>query len=206
VLKSKNTFQSIITALLILTVLTYIIPLLYAYFSSDFLIYVNAWDEETYLTYQGAIGTLQTPGYFLFAYITLFFQKFGIAGSVENVIFDLFLIPFMIFLLYTIFVNYTDKRFYAFLFAVIVLFSSVLFSYANPLLSSLYPIRDLRFFMFGHENYASILRTPNPQISYFLVIVTLYIFQKTKKKIPNRSIQIVTGIGYTLSKDVTISF
>jgi len=183
VLKSKNTFQSIITALLILTVLTYIIPLLYAYFSSDFLIYVNAWDEETYLTYQGAIGTLQTPGYFLSAYITLFFQKIGIAGSVENVIFDLFLIPFMIFLLYTIFVNYTDKRFYAFLFAVIVLFSSVLFSYANPLLSSLYPIRDLRFFMFGHENYASILRTPNPQISYFLVIVTLYIFQKTKKKI-----------------------
>lgn len=182
-IKSKNIFQAMIIVLLILTVLSYIIPLLYAYFNSDFLLYVNAWDEETYLTYQGAIGTLKIPGYFLFAYITLFFQNIGISGSVENVIFDLFLIPLMIFMLYRIFVNYTDKQFYAFLFAVIVLFSSVLFNYANPLLSNLYPLRDLRFFMFGYENYASLLRTPNPQVSYFLLTVTLYFFQKTKKKI-----------------------
>ncbi|HIP12906.1 MAG TPA: helix-turn-helix domain-containing protein, partial [Arcobacter sp.] len=32
------------------------------------------------------------------------------------------------------------------------------------------------------------------------------LIKRLRKKIPNRSIQIVTGIGYTLSKDVTISF
>jgi len=178
---NKINIETIITFILVLFFASYIIPMLYAYISSDLFIYVNAWDEETYMTYQGALGTLKEPGYFPASFITLFFQRIGISGSMQNLIFDLVLIPIMTLLLYKVLLKFKIDHFYAFVFTVIILFSSVLFNYSNPWLVEIFPIRDIRFLMFGYESYATVLRSPNPQLSYLLVVLAIYIFQKNHK-------------------------
>jgi len=179
---NKINIEKIITCILVLFFASYIIPMLYAYISSDLFIYVNAWDEETYMTYQGALGMLKEPGYFLASFITLFFQKIGISGSMQNLIFDLTLIPTIGILLYKILFKFKINHFYAFVFIIIILFSSVFFNYSNPWLVEVFPIRDIHFLMFGHESYATVLRSPNPQLSYLLVVLTIYIFQENHKK------------------------
>jgi len=175
--------ENIYIVLSVAILFTYIIPLIYTWLNMDFFTYVNAWDEETYLTYQGAIGSLKSPGYTLGAALTLLFQYLGLSGSVQNLLFDLILIPLMVFFLYKIFIYGKVPKGYAFVLAVVTLFASVLFNYANPLLSTAYPIRDVHFLMFGHENYASVLRTPNPELSYVIVLAALHFFLKTSKMI-----------------------
>jgi hypothetical protein len=63
----------------------------------------------------------------------------------------------------------------AFAYAVLVLFSSTLFNYANPVIKILLGEYDgTGLLMAGWERYPSILRTPNPQLSYFLVSLAAY--------------------------------
>ena len=95
--KSMVFIETIYIVLSVAILFTYIIPLIYTWLNMDFFTYVNAWDEETYLTYQGAIGSLKSPGYTLGAALTLLFQYLGLSGSVQNLLFDLILIPLMVF-------------------------------------------------------------------------------------------------------------
>jgi len=180
---NKINIEIIILFMLVLIFFSYMIPMLYAYLSSNLFIYVNAWDEETYLTYQAALGLSTRPSHFTASLFTLFFQKIGISGSIQNLVFDFILIPIITILLYKILLKFKINHFYAFVFSIIILFSSVLFNYSNPWLVEIFPIRNIQFMMFGYESYASILRTPNPQLSYLLVSIAIYIFQKKHKDI-----------------------
>ncbi|WP_037007265.1 hypothetical protein, partial [Pseudomonas asplenii] len=79
--------------LVVLAYLSYATPMLYAYFESINFIYVNAWDEETYLSYQGALGAMKIPGYWTSGATVYLLQNFGLSGGDINVLFDCLITP-----------------------------------------------------------------------------------------------------------------
>ena len=160
---------------------SYLIPQWLSFFLSHDYIYVNGWDEEAYLSWQGVLGAKDTPGYSVL-YISWLLHLMGVAGSVQNLLFDTFITPLTVFLIYRAIRTYGRERDFALGLAMVVLFGSVLFNYANPLIAWLYgSARDLTLVMPGWERYPSALRTPNPQFSYFLVALAFYLFRRYGK-------------------------
>ncbi len=181
--KSKENILNIFIFLIIfLIIFSYLFPLWYSLFISDIFIFVNAWDEETYLTYQGALGSLSGPGYFMGAILTLLFQELNVSGAIQNLISDTIFPILTLYFIYKIFIFYQVQKIDAFAFSSLILFSSVLFNHANPLISSIF-LREINMFMAGFENYLSILRTPEPQLSYLILSIFVFLFIKTNKKI-----------------------
>lgn len=143
--------------------------------------YVNGWDEETYLSFQGAIGVRNVPGYYSL-YLISSLQDLGISGSIQNLLFDLVLIPLTV-LFTTLSLNHIIKnRYQSFFYSIITLFSSVLFNYCNPLIESLYGDRHLSTVISGWETYPSFIRSPNPLFSYFILSLSVYISFRTKRR------------------------
>jgi len=151
-------------------------PEWWAFFKSDAFVFVNGWDEETYLSWQGVLGAKDSPGYYsLYLYWAL--HKIGFSGAVQNLISDTIFFPLTIYLVFLSLkrVNFGVDR--ALPYAVLIGLSSVLFNYANPVVSYILgPYDGGAMFMAGHEYYPTILRTPNPQISYFLLSFAVYGF------------------------------
>jgi len=151
-------------------------PEWWAFFKSEAFVFVNGWDEETYLSWQGVLGAKDLPGYYV-SYLNLALHNFGISGAVQNLIFDTIFFPITVFLVYESFrlAGFGSNR--KFSYALIVSLSSVLFNYSNPLISLILgPYDGYALLMAGHELYPTILRTPNPQVSYFLVALAVYLF------------------------------
>jgi len=170
----------IILIFVVFSYLSYVIPLVYSYFNSINFIYVNAWDEETYLSYQGALGAMKVPGHWFSSSLVYVLQNVGFSGANINLIFDCFFVPILFFgLVYTI--GRCDIDFYrALFFSVLIIFSPILFNFGNPLISAFFK-REYGFFGFGFEPYQSILRTPEPQMSIVLVVLASAFYAKTKK-------------------------
>lgn len=154
----------------------YLVPEWLAFIISDVDVFVNAWDEETYLSWQGIHAARNSPGYFLL-YINWFLHKLGLSGAEQNLLFDTIIPPLVVIFVYKILKYFDLPSPRAFSYAVIVIFSSVFFNYANPLVSSLLgPYESTGFMMAGWELYPSILRSPNPQVSYLLLALAIYGF------------------------------
>lgn len=160
---------------------SYLAPQWMSFFNSDVFVFANGWDEPTYLSWQGVIGGRNELGlYSLYLYGWL--HEAGLSGAVQNLLSDT-LFPLLTVLLAAQsfrLLGIEIKR--AFAYAVLVLFSSTLFNYANPLLYNLQGHYDsAALLMTGWERYPSILRTPNPQFSYFLVALTVFCWLKWRK-------------------------
>jgi hypothetical protein len=164
---------------IILAYLSYAFPMMYAYFESVNFTYVNAWDEETYLSFQGALGSLTVPGYWASGAIVYTLQLLGLSGGQINVLFDCLLTPatflLLVFVLHRLKIDYGR----ALIYAALVLFSPILFNFGNPLIAHL--TREYGVFGYGWEYYQSALRTPEPQLSYFFVVLGVAAFLKTKR-------------------------
>ncbi|QAY87758.1 hypothetical protein [Pseudomonas arsenicoxydans] len=163
----------------VLAYLSYSIPMIYAYFESVNFIYVNAWDEETYLSYQGALGSLAVPGYWASGAIVYTLQVVGLSGGEINIIFDCLLTPITFFLLVFILRGLNVEYGRALIYATVILFSPILFNFGNPLVSHL--AREYKVLGYGWEYYQSVLRTPEPQLSYFFVVLAVAGYLKTRK-------------------------
>ncbi|MCG9584142.1 hypothetical protein L1D09_21680 [Vibrio tubiashii] len=168
----------------ILAISSYMIPWLYGFYLGDSL-YVNAWDEETYLSITTAKDTTFTLGYFFSSIITIIFQSFNVSGIKQNFIFDSLLTSVTLFLIYKLCRILGDfDRTTAVLSAIILLFSSVLTNYANPLVYFFQPFFEsvsIPLVMPGLESYISALRSPEPQLSYFLIALFGYLRVRYKK-------------------------
>lgn len=165
-----------------LAYLSYSIPMIHSYFESVNFIYVNAWDEETYLSYQGALGSMTTPGYWASGTLVYILHNVGISGAEINLLFDCLLTPAMFGFLVWSFkacgLSINQSLFYS----VILLFSPILFNFGNPLVAGFFS-REYGIFGFGFEPYQSILRTPEPQLSYFFIALSVACYIKTKHPI-----------------------
>ena len=117
--------------------MSFVIPILVAYNSSNLFIYVNAWDEEFYLTSFAAERTKNAYGYFVSGSITNFFQNLGISGSIQNLISDIFLVPVIFAFVFYSLLKFRIQKHNNFLTAII-LFFSVCINYANPIIVEIY--------------------------------------------------------------------
>jgi hypothetical protein len=156
-------------------------PEWWAFFKSDAFVFVNGWDEETYLSWQGVLGQKNKPGYFsLYLYWVL--HQIGLSPAIQNLISDTLLFPLTLYFIFLSLkrINFGGER--ALSYAMIICLSSVLFNYANPLVSYILgPYEGHALLMAGHEYYPTILRTPNPQVSYFLLALSVYGFLRLSR-------------------------
>jgi hypothetical protein len=162
--------------------LTYLIPEWRAFFSSDVFVFANGWDEEFYLSLQGILDVRNTPGYFPL-YLNLALHHLDLSGAVQNLVFDTVLPPATAWLAFlTLQLRKVDPV-RAIAYATLICFGSVLFNANNPLISRM--LGETRnnsiWIMSGWEVYASILRTPNPEIPFFLVACAVYAFVRFNK-------------------------
>lgn len=158
--------------------LAYLLPEWAAFAHSDVFVFVNGWDEETYLSWQGILGARNDLGYYGLHLFGLLHEA-GLPGAMQNLLSDTILPPLTVLLVMQSFRLRGIDRPRAFAYAVLVLFSSTLFNYANPLIKALLGEYDgAALLMAGWERYPSILRTPNPQLSYFLVALAVYAWMR----------------------------
>lgn len=176
-----NRFDRILIALACAIFLAYLLPEWLAFAKSGAYVLVNAWDEETYLTWQGILGSRNSPGYFVL-YLNWLLHLAGLSGAIQNLLYDSFLPPLTVFFTYRCLGKLDIGPARAFAYATLICFSSTLFNYANPLVQFLLGSYDATgVFMAGWERYPSILRTPNPQVSYLLISAAVYGFLKFRK-------------------------
>lgn len=165
----------------VLVLLAYLIPEWAAWWRSDVFVFVNGWDEETYLSWQGVLGARNDPGYFVL-HLYGWLHQLGIPGAVQNLLSDTaFPIASAVLVTATLRHFGIEAR-RAIAYAVLILFSSTLFNYANPVVKALLGSYDgSAFMMAGWELYPSILRTPNPQVSYFLIALATYAWARWRR-------------------------
>lgn len=144
--------------------------------------YQNGWDEYVYLSWQGALGARNIPGYFPL-YLVVALHKLGMSGAIQNLIFDTLLPPLTAYFVFRSLRMIGVDRHHAWPYSVIICFASVLFNYSNPLLTEHISKYDSApTFMAGWENYPSILRTPSPEVSYLLIAAAVFAFLKYRRK------------------------
>lgn len=189
--------------------LSYLTPMIVAFFVSDAFMYTNAWDEETYLTLQMAMHRYAQYGYFLGSAITSFAQSIGISGSIQNLLFDSLIVPLIAYTIFRSFVKFNVNSGRAIWYSAVVLFCSGIFNYSNPIILEIYGgARHVSTIMPGWESYASILRTPEPQLSYLLISFTIVIWAKYRKwyilLAPIPFLYFFVALGYCFSITVVV--
>lgn len=176
---SRHAFLPAASALIVL--LSYLLPEWAAFVHSEVFVFVNGWDEETYLSWQGVLGARNDLGYFVLHLYSVLHEA-DLSGAMQNLLSDT-LFPLMtVLLVMQSFRLRGVEAVRAFAYAVLVLFSSTLFNYANPVIKSLLGAYDATaFLMAGWELYPSLLRTPNPQLSYFLLALAVYAWLRWRR-------------------------
>ena len=159
--------------------LSYLVPQWRAFFTSDVFVFANGWDEEFYLSRQGIIAFQDRPGYFPL-HLNLALHHLGLSAAQQNLIFDSILPPVTAFLAFLTLKHLKVDTIRAIAYATLICFGSVLFNAASPLFRAIlgHTRNATVWFMAGWEVYPSILRTPNPEIPFFLVACAVYGFAR----------------------------
>lgn len=155
--------------------LTYLIPEWTSFFRSDVFVFTNGWDEESYLSWQGILGSKSLPGYFPL-HLNWALERAGLSGAMQNLILDTVLPPATAFLVFLTLRISKIEPFKAAGYATLICFGSVLFNANNPLIAAMLgETRDNSILiMSGWEVYASIVRTPDPEIPFFLIACAVF--------------------------------
>jgi hypothetical protein len=167
--------------LIALAFASYLVPWIIALCSGPIVTYVNAWNEETYLSYQGAMSGRNLPGYYAL-HLSVLAHRMGMSGLLQNFIADVFVPTAVFWFVMATFARLSRPRSLSVAYAAIIMFGSVLFNYANPFIARAFgPERKTGHLLPGLESYASILKTPNPEFSYLLIAAAFYFFVRTRR-------------------------
>jgi hypothetical protein len=162
--------------------LTYLIPQWYSFVTSKVFIFTNGWDEEFYLSWQGVEGGKNITGLYPL-HLAWVMQKLGVSGAVQNLFCDTVIPPTTAFLVYLSLRKFDLPVAKAAGYAALICFGSVLFNASNPVIS--HQLGETRtatvWFMSPWEVYPSILRTPNPEIPFFLISIAVYLYVRFGK-------------------------
>lgn len=162
--------------------LGYLVPQWYSFFTSKVFIFTNGWDEEWYLSWQGIEGFKNIVGTYAL-YLPWLLQKMGISAAVQNLLFDTLLPPSTALLVFLSLRKCALPVVTALGYSALICFGSVLFNASNPHVNS--QLGEIRiatvWLMAGWEVYPSILRTPNPEFSLFLIAAAVYGYVRFSK-------------------------
>lgn len=155
------------------------------FISNNYFVYNNGWDESTYLSYQGALAVLRRPGYNLPSALVIAMHKLGIAAVWQNVIFDLIVPPLLFFLGFKILRSLGASRatsavtIFALLGSNVLFFHDYFFGIFTSTIEKLTTINILT----TTAHPLAILRSPNPQLSYLLVALSIWGYLKYNRKL-----------------------
>lgn len=159
-----------------LILLSGLFPLMYALGHQDPFLFVNAWDEETYLTLPAGFSLRQTYGYYNELLVLFFIEKLDISGSYLNLLSDLLLFPGTLALTALVLrcllkIDLPLALFYT----SVIFFAGLMVNYSNPIIFEALPERGYYPIAFGWERMPSLIRTPNPQWTYFIITLIIYL-------------------------------
>ena len=145
--------------------------------TGGYLFYANAFDEPTYLSYDGAMMTASSTH--LAEYLIVGLHRLGLSGGRINLLFDIaFPIVAVVFLrrLATA-LGFSTLEATVYPFAVIAI--PVLFGYSNPYYATVfnanYHSKGLSWITLPQAYYPPFLRTPEPQLSLCVLAIATWI-------------------------------
>ena len=131
--------------------------------SRNYFAYTNAWDEETYLSFQGAWATRAWPGYWAGANLVVLLHHAGLSGAMQNVMFDV-LAPVAVFAAASAaLARFAVPRHH--IYALLIVFGPVIFNNNNPyLIANFWPTPP--GWAVAAESYEPYLRSPHIALAY----------------------------------------
>jgi len=151
-------------------------------------LHINAWDEETYLSYLGARNLDWEGGsgvYWIAGKTVSLLHNFGLDGSKINAIFDFLIILISSFVMRRYCASKQINGLLAPLLTAILLYIVCVFNYANPIINNMGGFDIKSIITSGRENYSFFLRTPNPQLTILVIFIQYLLLETnhTSKKI-----------------------
>jgi hypothetical protein len=157
----------------------YLVPAAIVFVSRHAFTFTNGWDEESYLSYQGAIGATALPGYVL-SWVNVLLHELGLSGAMQNVLLDV-VVPVLVFgVSVSVAKRLGASNDASWCLGLVVSLGSILFNSVNPLVQLLGPIRP-EWLTIPPDPGLAILRTPHPQLSFGLIAVAAMTYVATKR-------------------------
>jgi hypothetical protein len=141
--------------------------------TGGYLFYANAFDEPTYLSYDGAL-IAASPTYGA-EYLVLGLHRAGLSGGFINLLFDVVFPAITVVFLrrFALEAGFSPLEATAYPFAVVAI--PVLFGYTNPYYGTVYNAnyysRGLSWITLPQAYYPPFLRSPEPQVSWCAIAV-----------------------------------
>jgi hypothetical protein len=161
-------------------------PVYQLFKTNGYLFYSNAYDEPSYLSYEGSLfiqGILRPS-----QYLVSLSHEVGFSGGLINFTFDLICIGTTLIYLRKIFIKLGFKGSDASLGVFLVFSLPVFFGIANPWYSSIFNANlssgSIFWVVLPEAFFPAFYRTPEPQFSWMLVSVASYFSLKKKTYLP----------------------
>jgi hypothetical protein len=136
----------------------------------EFPLYVNAWDEETYLAWQGVdTEGLSLPGYRFAQGLVYAWHVVGLSPATFNAVMDLGVVIAIGGAWTSWQARLGLTRLECLSLTLLTLYGACLFNGANPVASYLFPYSTVAPIVSSREHYSMLFRTPNPELSIILL-------------------------------------
>ena len=139
--------------------------------TGGYLFYANAFDEPTYLSYDGAMLTRSLTH--SAEYVVLALHKLGVSGGYTNLVFDIVWPVVTVALLRHIAIVLGFSVLESIVYPFVIVALPVVFGYSNPYYSRLYDFNynstGLSWITLPQAYYPPFFRTPEPQLSLAVV-------------------------------------
>jgi hypothetical protein len=154
--------------------------------TGGYLFYSNAFDEPTYLSYDGAMITRSVTRWAEYAVVWL--HRAGMSGGYVNLVFDAVFPAATVVILRALCRLLLLSPLESLVFPLVVVASPVLFGYSDPYYARLYNLnfysRGLSWIAMPQAYYPPLFRTPEPQVSLCLASVAAYFALRRRSYVP----------------------
>jgi hypothetical protein len=161
-------------------------PLYQLFVTKGYLFYQNAFDEYSYLSFEAAS---QKTGILRFSrYLIRWLHEIGFSSGYINFVFDLVCPAVIIYFIFKMFSLLGFDKNKSLLAAALIIVFPVLIGGSNPVYSKLFHLTLssgwVYWLVIPEAYYPPFYRTPEPQLSYLLMVLAVYISIKRKSFIP----------------------
>ncbi|MGH9423414.1 MAG: hypothetical protein ACRD3J_25800 [Thermoanaerobaculia bacterium] len=144
--------------------------------TGGYLFYTNAFDESTYLSYDGALLTRSLTH--SAEYLVVALHKLGVSGGYTNLLFDVIWPVVTVILLRHLATKLGFSTLESIVYPFVIIALPVAMGYSNPYYSRLfdfnYNSRGLSWITLPQAYYPPFFRTPEPQLSLAIVAAVTY--------------------------------
>jgi len=167
-------------------ILPNLFPLYQLFLTNGYLFYQNAFDEYSYLSYEAA--SYETGHLRLSGYLIKWLHEWGCAPGYINFVFDLVCPGVIGYFILKIFILLGFNKNKSLMAAVLIIMIPILVGGSNPVYSKIFysslPSGWVYWLVMPETYYPPFYRTPEPQLSYLLMVLAIYYSIRRKTFIP----------------------